>query len=111
MSTTTADTLNHSFATPLRANSFEAPHSGSGAAGTGGIGGGDDNEFKPKRNPLAFVIGALLVAGAGFGIFKAIEADGAKITPEQATQTRNDLQSRPKAEQLPEWRKWAARSS
>ncbi len=109
MSTTTADTLNHSFATPLRANSFEAPHSGSGAAGTGGIGGGDDNEFKPKRNPLAFVIGALLVAGAGFGIFKAIEADGAKITPEQATHTRNDLQSRPKAEQLPEWRKWAAR--
>jgi HEAT repeat protein len=68
-----------------------------------------DDDFRPKRNPLAFVIGTLIVAGAGFGIFKAVEADRAKVTPEQASNTRKELQARPKADQLPEWRQWAAR--
>ena len=43
-----------------------------------------DDDFRPKRSPLAFVIGTLLVAGAGFGIYKAVQADAAKLTPEQA---------------------------
>jgi HEAT repeat protein len=68
-----------------------------------------DDDFRPKRSPLAFVLGTLLVAGAGFGIYKAVQADAAKLTPEQATQARKELQLRPKAEQLPEWRQWASR--
>ena len=68
-----------------------------------------DDDFRPKRNPLAFVLGTLLVAGAGFGIYKAVEADAAKVSPEQATQTRKELQMRPKADQLVDWRRWAAR--
>jgi HEAT repeat protein len=69
----------------------------------------NDDDFRPKRNPLAFVIGTLLVAGAGFGIYKAVEADAAKVSPEQATKTRKELQMRPKADQLADWRQWAAR--
>ncbi len=104
MSTTIADRPVHSFATPLQAGA--ALDSTSGGGGSGGVGG--DDEFRPKRSPLAIFAGIALVMGAGFGLYKAAKSDHDKITPEQSAVIRKTLQAQPKATQLPEWRKYAA---
>jgi HEAT repeat protein len=73
-----------------------------------GFDSGDGNFKKGRFAPLAIAIGVLAVAG--FAAFMLIggkqEAD--KLTIEQGEETKKAIFVRPKDEQLPEWRKWAA---
>jgi hypothetical protein len=78
-------------------------------AGGGGFdmsGGGGD--FKKGRfNPVVILIGVLAVAGLAAFLLIGFKQDAEKLTVEQAEAQKKAIFVRPKAEQIPEWRKWA----
>ena len=79
--------------------------------GGGGGGGPDDGNFKRGAfKPVAIIVGMLLVAGAGVIGVMAVKGEGEKVSVEQITKEKKDLQLLPKAEQMPKWRAWAART-
>lgn len=83
-------------------------------AGSPGIPGGGsfdagDGDFKKGRFGVGFIIVGLLAAGglAAFLIF-GMKKDAEKLTVPEAMAKAKEIFVRPKAEQIPDWRKWAA---
>ncbi len=91
----------------------DAPPSGPGSPALPGGGGGgpeDGNFRKGASKPIAIVVGMALVIGAGVIGVLAVKGEGEKVSVEQISKEKKDLQLLPKAEQMPKWRAWAARS-
>ncbi|HEX6763916.1 MAG TPA: HEAT repeat domain-containing protein, partial [Polyangiaceae bacterium] len=76
--------------------------------GYGGYGGGD-GDFKTGRfKPIAILVGIVAVLGfAGF-MFLGAKKDAERLTIEQGEEKKKNIFVLPKAEQITEWRKWAA---
>jgi HEAT repeat protein len=83
-----------------------------GGYGGGGYGGGGGGDFKKGRfNPAVIAVGLLMVAGAaGFLVF-GMKKDAERLTVEQGEQVKRDIFVKPKPEQIPLWREWAAKES
>jgi HEAT repeat protein len=79
-----------------------------GVPAGGGFDGGDGNFKKGRFNPAVIAVGVLAVVA--FVVFLAfgMKKDAERISVEQAEATKKLLFTKPKAEQTPEWRKWAA---
>lgn len=69
---------------------------------------GDGNFKKGRFNPVVILIGVLAVVGLAVFLFIGFKQDAEKLTIEEAEQRKKALFVLPLAEQLPEWRKWAA---
>jgi HEAT repeat protein len=82
-----------------------------GGFGGGGYGGGDGDFKKGRFNPAVIAVGVLAVLGlAGFLIF-GMKKDAERLTVEQGEAIKRDIFVKPKAEQIPLWRDWAAKES
>ena len=83
-----------------------APRGGGGVPA--GFDSGDGNFKKGRFAPMAILVGLLAVGG--FAAFMLIggkqEAD--KLTIEQGEEKKKAIFVKPKPEQIPDWRKWAA---
>ncbi len=77
--------------------------------GGGGYDGGDGNFKKGAVKPIAFVVGTLLVVGAGIALFMGFKGDAEKVGAKELADERKTLQLLTKEEQLPKWRTWATR--
>lgn len=77
----------------------------------GGMGGGlpdpGDGNFKRGRL-LPVIIGLVLAAAIGGGIYFAAKKDQERLKPEQAAKLKQNIFLLPQKEQVPEWRKWGA---
>ncbi len=72
-------------------------------------GGGGDGDFKRGRfNPVVIIIGILAVVGLAVFLFIGMKKDAERVSVPDAMKIIKDLYVRPKNEQIPEWRKWAA---
>ena len=81
---------------------------GGGGGIPAGFDSGDGNFKKGRFAPVAILIGVLAVAGfAGFMIIGGHQ-DSEKLTVEQGEETKKAIFVKPKPEQIPEWRQWAA---
>ena len=77
-------------------------------------GGGyaDDGNFKRGRfNPVAVLVGILLVVGAAAAIWFGIRQEGQKMTVEGIAKEKKNIFVLPQKDQVPLWRKWAASSA
>jgi HEAT repeat protein len=87
---------------------------GGGAPGGGGFVppspyGAPDGDFKKGRfNPAVIIIGLLVVVAAAVFIAIGLKKDAERITVPDAMKTIKELYVKPRADQIPEWRKWAA---
>lgn len=86
-----------------------------GGAGGGGFGnvpnpyGGKDGDFKKGRfNPAVIVIGLLAVAALVVFLIIGFKKDAERLPVPEAMKIIKELYVKPKQEQIPEWRKWAA---
>jgi HEAT repeat protein len=79
--------------------------------GFGGYGGGDGDFKKGRFNPAVIVVGLLMVLGAAAFLFIGAKKDAERLTVEQGEQIKKDIFVKPKAEQIPLWREWAAKES
>lgn len=87
-----------------------------GAPGGGGFGGQvpgpydrADGDFKRGRfNPAVVIIALLAVAGLAVFLIIGFKKDAEKVAVPDAMKTIKELYVKPKQEQIPEWRKWAA---
>jgi HEAT repeat protein len=95
-----------------------------GGGGTGGAGGNNfgggmpptpspygrpDGEFKKGRvNPAVIVISLIAVIGLAVFLVIGFTKDAERLTVPDAMKTIKELYVKPKTEQIPEWRKWAA---
>jgi HEAT repeat protein len=89
----------------------DAPGIPPGAGGGGYPGSydmGDGNFKKGRFNPVVILIGLLAVAGLGVFLAIGFKQDSEKFTVEQGEERKKQIFVLPKAEQIPEWRKWAA---
>ncbi len=73
-----------------------------------GFDSGDGNFKKGRFAPMAILVGLLAVGG--FAAFMLIggKQDSEKLTIEQGEETKKMIFVKPKPEQIPDWRKWAA---
>src|SRR3954470_7507815 len=73
-----------------------------------GFDSGDGNFKKGRFAPMAILVGLLAVGG--FAAFMLIggKQDAEKLTIEQGEETKKMIFVKPKPEQIPDWRKWAA---
>jgi HEAT repeat protein len=69
---------------------------------------GDGNFKKGRFNPVVILIGVLAVAGLAVFLMIGFKQDAEKLTVEQGEERKKQIFVLPKAEQIPEWRKWAA---
>ncbi|HWA70937.1 MAG TPA: HEAT repeat domain-containing protein [Polyangiaceae bacterium] len=69
---------------------------------------GDGNFKKGRFNPVVILIGVLAVAGLVVFLLIGFKQDAEKLTVEQGEERKKAIFVLPKAEQIPEWRKWAA---
>lgn len=70
---------------------------------------GDEGNFKRGRfNPVAVLVGILLVAGAGAAIWFGIRQESQRMTVEEISKEKKNIYVLPKKDQIPLWRKWAA---
>jgi HEAT repeat protein len=90
---------------------------GSGNPGSPGGGGfvppspygAPDGDFKRGRfNPAVIVIGVLVVVAAVVFLIIGFKKDAERVAVPDAMKTIKELYVKPKQEQIPEWRKWAA---
>lgn len=90
----------------------DAPGGGMPAAPAGGGGAGDigDGDFrKGKTSGLVLgVVGLLLLAGVGAGVYFGMKEGHQKMTVEQIVKEKKNIFVLPKKDQAPLWRKWAA---
>jgi len=79
-----------------------------GVPAGGGYGGGDGDFKKGRFNPAVIAVG--IVAVLGFVAFLAfgMKKDAERLTVEQAEAIKKGIFIKPKAEQISEWRKYAA---
>ncbi len=71
----------------------------------------DDGNFKRGAAKPALVIVALaLVLGGAAAAYFGIKGEGEKLSVDQISKEKKSIVILPKAEQLPKWRSWAARS-
>ncbi len=80
---------------------------GGGLPGGGSFDSGDGNFKKGRFNPIAILIGVLAVAALGVFLAIGLKQDAEKLTVPQAEARKKAIFMLPKAEQVPEWRKWA----
>ncbi len=81
---------------------------GMGAPAGGGFDPGGDGNFKKGRfNPLVILVGVLAIAGFVAFLLIGTKQDQEKLSVEQAEEQKKAIYVLPRAEQLPEWRKWA----
>lgn len=93
------------------------PPAGGGAPGPALPGGGgmdldpgpDGNFKKGAIKPVMIMLGLAAVIGAAVLAVFAIKGESEKMTIDQIAQERKSIYVLPKDEQLPKWRKWAAR--
>ena len=85
-----------------------APPPGGGAPAGGGFDSGDGNFKKGRFNPIAIIIGILVVVGGIAFLAIGVKQDAKKLTIEQAEAQKKAIFVLPKPEQIPKWRKWAA---
>lgn len=72
---------------------------------SGGMGPGDDGNFKRgATKPIAIVVGLALVLGGGVAIYMGAKTEAARVPKEQTAKEMKDLQMLPISEQLPKWR-------
>ena len=73
-----------------------------------GFDSGDGNFKKGRFAPMAILVGLLAVGG--FAAFMLIggKQEAEKLTIEQGEETKKAIFVKPKPEQIPDWRKWAA---
>ncbi|HEY6561174.1 MAG TPA: HEAT repeat domain-containing protein [Polyangiaceae bacterium] len=82
--------------------------SGMGAPAGGGFDPGGDGNFKKGRfNPLVILVGVLAIAGLAAFLLIGTKQEEEKLSVEQAEEQKKAIYVLPRAEQLPEWRKWA----
>jgi HEAT repeat protein len=92
------------------------PGGGGNAGGPGGFGGmppnpygGGEGNFKKGRvNPAVIVLSLLAAGGLAAFLFLGIAKDSERVAVPEAMKTIKELYVKPKNEQIPEWRKWAA---
>ncbi len=96
------------------------PAGGAGMPGGGSAPGGGgfvppspygtpDGDFKRGRfNPAVIIIGVLVVAALVVFLIIGFKKDAERVAVPDAMKTIKELYVRPKQEQIPEWRKWAA---
>jgi len=71
--------------------------------------GGGEGDFKRGRfNPAVVVIGVLMVAALVVFLIIGFKKDAERVAVPDAMKTIKELYVKPKQEQIPEWRKWAA---
>lgn len=81
---------------------------GGGFPGGGGFDPGDGNFKKGRFNPVMILVGIAAVAGlVGFLLIGA-KQEAEKLSIEQAEAKKKEIFILPKAEQLPQWERWAA---
>jgi len=69
-----------------------------------------DGNFKRGRTkPIAVVVGVALVAAAAGLAYTGVKSDATKMTVDQVTKERKEIERLPRADQLPKWREWAKR--
>ncbi len=69
---------------------------------------GDGNFKKGRFNPVVILVGILAVAGLAAFLLIGFKQDAEKLTVEQGEERKKAIFVLPKAEQLPQWRQWAA---
>ncbi|HVJ20842.1 MAG TPA: HEAT repeat domain-containing protein [Polyangiaceae bacterium] len=83
----------------------------SGVPAGGGFGGGDGDFKKGRFNPAVIAVGVVAVLGfVGFLMF-GMKKDAERLTVEQAEVIKKGIFVKPKAEQVGDWRKYAAGES
>lgn len=68
---------------------------------------GDGNFKRGRFKPIMILVGILAVAGLAAFLFIGVKQDAAKLTIEQAEEKKKAIFVLPRAEQAPEWRRWA----
>ncbi len=87
-----------------------APGGGMPTAPSGGGGGdmGDGDFRKGKTSSLVFgILGLLVVAGVGAGVYFGMKEGRQKMTVEEIVKEKKNIFVLPKKDQGPLWRKWA----
>lgn len=84
------------------------PPGSPGMPGGGSFDAGDGN-FKKGRFGVGFIIvGLLAVGGIAAGLAFGFKQDAEKMTVPEAMAKAKEIFVKPKTEQIPDWRKWAA---
>ncbi len=68
----------------------------------------DGNFRKGRFNPLFIVLALVTVIGGSAALYFGFKKDKERLLPEQRAKLMQNIFILPEAEQLPEWRKWAA---
>jgi HEAT repeat protein len=79
--------------------------------GGGGFDAGDGNFKKGAVKPIAILVGLLAVGGLAAFLLLGVKQDAKKIPVEQAATIKKQLLMLPQAEQMPQWRTYAASDS
>ncbi len=77
-------------------------------SGGGGFDPGDGNFKKGRTGPLMIVIGLLAAAGLAGALVFGMQKDAERVPVPTAMKLMKEIFVKPKKEQLPEWKKWAA---
>lgn len=72
-------------------------------------GTGDGNFKRGAAKPAIIMVGLLLVIGAVVLVIFAIKGEGEKLGKDEMAKQKKELALKPRDEQLPKWREWAAR--
>jgi HEAT repeat protein len=68
----------------------------------------EDGNFKRgATKPIAILVGVVLVAGAAVFAFLSMHGEAQTLTKEQVNKEIQEIETLPKADQLPRWRKWS----
>jgi HEAT repeat protein len=85
-----------------------APPAGGGAPAGGSFDMGDGNFKKGRFNPIAILIGVVLVVAAVVFLSIGLKQDAEKLTVEQAEQQKKAIFILPHDQQVAAWEKWGA---
>ena len=79
-----------------------------GVPAGGGFDPGDGNFKRGRFSPAVIAIGVVMALGLGGFLAFGMTKDAERLTVEQAEAKKKDIFVKPKAEQVPDWRQWAA---